>query len=53
MEVNIYNKETGKLVFTFINVSDVSLRDGVFYVDGLLGLCFPLNSYNFKVSNPE
>lgn len=51
MEVNIYNKENGKLLFTFINVGDVSLKNNIFYVEGVMGICFPLSDYTFKVIN--
>lgn len=52
MEVNIYNKETGKIIFTFINVEEVSLQDGILRLEGVL-MDFPLDTYTFKVSNPE
>jgi len=50
VEVDIHNKETGKLVFTFINVEEVSLQDQIFRIEGVL-MDFPLDTYTFKVSN--
>lgn len=52
MEVNIYKKDTSLVMFTFVNVEEVYLQDNIFRVEGVL-MDFPLDTYTFKVSNPQ